>query len=168
MDDIKVIASGKLDFRMQAIDLPEIQSLDLREIVSDKLRRAYEQVKAPVIVDDVSAGLSSLKGLPGPFIKFFEKKLGQDALFQLASDKADKVTVHCTAGYYDGQHMLYGEGALEGTVVSRRGSNGFGFDVVVVPDGQTKTMAEMTQAQKLSINHRSKAFQSLFKQIETL
>src|SRR6185312_13203730 len=49
------------------IDLTEIQSLDSREITADKARRAFKQAGKPVIVEDLSAGLDILNGLPGPF-----------------------------------------------------------------------------------------------------
>src|SRR5438045_2313399 len=72
-------------FEAHALDLPEIQSLDPQEIVTDKLQRAYEVIKAPVIVEDVSAGVDELRGLPGPFFKFFEKALGKEALLRISS-----------------------------------------------------------------------------------
>src|SRR6476469_8243116 len=53
------------------INLDEIQSTDLDEIVIHKVRQAYEIVKRPVLVEDVALGFTALGGLPGPFIKFF-------------------------------------------------------------------------------------------------
>lgn len=93
--ELQAIALGKLDFVMQDLDIDEIQSLDLEKIVKDKAFRAYSMLKAPVIVDDVSAELASLNGLPGPFIKFFNKQIGEQALYLLAGNKTDKVTVTC-------------------------------------------------------------------------
>lgn len=52
----------------QQIDLEEIQSLDLEEIVKDKAVRAFEKIQSPVLVEDVSFVFHSLGGLPGPFI----------------------------------------------------------------------------------------------------
>lgn len=57
------------------IDLDEIQSLDLAEIIEHKVKQAYEIVKTPVIVEDVSLEFSALGRLPGPFIKFFEREI---------------------------------------------------------------------------------------------
>jgi inosine triphosphate pyrophosphatase len=57
------------------LDLDEIQSLSLREIVEHKVRQAYAKVGKPVIVDDVSLTFAELGKLPGPFIKFFEQEL---------------------------------------------------------------------------------------------
>jgi non-canonical purine NTP pyrophosphatase (RdgB/HAM1 family) len=166
--EFQALALDQLQFRMHALDLSEIQSLDLREIVTDKVTRAYEAVQQPVIVDDVSAELDSLKGLPGPFIKFFEQKLGKGALYKLTKVKNDQVVVRCVTAYFDGKHMLFGEGILHGTVVEPRGERGFGFDFVIVPDGETRTFAEMSLAEKNVISHRALAVQELLKQIETL
>ncbi|MFA6383501.1 MAG: non-canonical purine NTP pyrophosphatase, partial [Parcubacteria group bacterium] len=57
------------------IDLDEIQSLDLKEIVTHKVRQAYQKVKKPVIVEDVSLEFKALGGLPGPFIRFFVENM---------------------------------------------------------------------------------------------
>lgn len=162
------MARGRLDFEMADVTLTEMQSLDLREIVTDKLRRAYDVVKGPVIVDDVSAGLDRFQELPGPFIKFFNQKLGGEALWKLAGEKSEKVTIRCMAAYYDGTETIIAEGVLHGVTVSPRGSNGFGFDVVVMPDGETRTMAEMSATEKIMVSHRGMAFRDLFQQIETL
>ncbi len=53
------------------LDLDEVQSTDLREIVEHKVKQAYSIVKKPVIVEDVSLEFEELGWLPGPFIKFF-------------------------------------------------------------------------------------------------
>lgn len=148
------------------LDLTEIQSLDTREIVTHKLKEAYEHFKQPVIVDDTSAGLDSLGGLPGPFIRFFLKKLGNDALFKLAKEEHERVTVTCLVGYYDGEKMFFGEGIVTGTVTAPRGENNFGFDCVVVPDGETRTVAEMTPAEKSANSHRSQAIKDLLRQLK--
>src|SRR3989344_5414775 len=65
------------------LDLHEIQSLDLKEVVEDKARRAFEIVKSPVLVEDVSLIFNGLKKLPGPLIKWFLETLENDGLCKL-------------------------------------------------------------------------------------
>lgn len=137
------------------VDLPEIQSLDLKEIIDAKLHEAYSICKQPVMVEDVSAELEALNGLPGPFIKFFEQRLGRTALYDLLvgyENKRAKITA--TIGFHDGQDIHYFEGTLLGTVVSGRGENGWGFDHVFMPDGYTRTTGEMTHEEKNQMSHR--------------
>lgn len=166
--ELQALAPPEMEFAAQSIDLPEIQSLDVREIVEDKVRRAYAAAQCPVIVEDVSTGLDALHGLPGPFFKFFEKTLGKRALLLLAPEPEPRVTIRCVATYYDGVRMLYGEGVIRGHAVEPRGIHGFGFDFTVVPDGETRTMAEMTMEEKNTISHRAQAFRALLAQLEHL
>ena len=158
------IMPSTIDLQSIDIDLIEIQSDNPEEIVADKARRAYEHVGKPVIVEDVDAGLEKLEGLPGPFIKYFNKKLGQDALYKLAGAAGEKAVVACTAAYYDGADLAMVRGEVNGTVVAPRGES-FGFDVVFVPDGETQTFAEMTSEKKNSLSHRSKAIHLLIKKL---
>jgi non-canonical purine NTP pyrophosphatase (RdgB/HAM1 family) len=164
--EIKEIAPPELNIISREIDLPEIQSLDMFEIIEDKVKRAYAHIKGPVIVEDVSAGLDDLEGLPGPFYKYFSTKLGETALLKLSKTaNSNRVTIHCIAAYFDGDKVLYGQGVIRGKVVEPSGKNGFGFDSVVVPDGESRTMAEMTTEEKHKISHRGKAFIDLLSQI---
>jgi inosine triphosphate pyrophosphatase len=57
------------------VDLDELQSLDLREIVEHKVRQAYAKVGKPVLVDDVSLEFCALGRLPGTFIRFFLEEM---------------------------------------------------------------------------------------------
>lgn len=147
------------------IDLDELQSDDSVEIVVDKVKRAYDVAQKPVIVEDVSAGLEKWNGLPGPFVKFFLKKLGQDALYQIAGREGENATVSCVAAYYDGENLIHARGDVEGTIVAPRGES-FGFDVTFVPNGYHQTYAEMEKSVKDSLSHRSIAIARLLEQLK--
>lgn len=150
-----------------SLELTEIQSLDLEEIITHKLKAAFDQIGSAVIVDDVSAELESLNGLPGPFIKFFEQKLGADALHKLSQGNSDRAKIICCIGYYDGQKQIVVKGVLSGNVVAPRGNNGWGFDKVIVPDGYDRTMSEMLPEEKNKLSHRYLALQKLAKALSS-
>ncbi len=158
-------ANSDIKFVMQELDLPEIQSMDLQAIVEDKLSRAYDVLKVPVVVDDVSIGLDGMANLPGPFFKFYEKALGPTALLQLAKKPGEAATIICTIGYYDGKQKIYAVGKVHVSVVEPMGGNGFGFDQVVVPEGQTRTFAEMSPAEKNAISHRQMAIKEMLSKL---
>lgn len=145
-----------LEISHRDLDLDEIQSLDMYEIVSKKLRQAYTVINQPVIVEDVSAELASLNGLPGPFVKFFIKLLGADALYQIGAPN-DPAKIICTMSYFDGKNEIIVDGVMNGTVVAPRGNGGFGFDPTIIPDGHSQTLAELGQKVKNELSHRRKA-----------
>lgn len=148
------------DVTLQPLDLEEIQDLDPHAIVRHKLREAYKKLGAPVIVEDVSAELANLHGLPGPFIKFFEQQLGRGALYTL-SGEGTAVIIRCSMGYYDGSQEHIVDGILHGTITAPRGEHGFGFDCVIIPDGYGKTLAEFEPAEKNRMSHRFLAAQKM-------
>jgi len=164
--EVRQLAPSDINLDSHNLDLDEIQSLDLQAILTHKLHQAYGVLKTPVIVEDTSAGLASLEGLPGPFIKFFAQKLGGDALYKLSKVDHDAVTVTCLTGFYDGQRTVFGTGILRGHIVAPRGDGGFGFDIVIVPEGHDRTMAQMSAEEKNAISHRSLAFRDLFTQLQ--
>jgi XTP/dITP diphosphohydrolase len=58
------------------------------------------------------------------------------------------------------EHVVDGE--MRGWLIrDRRGSNGFGYDPIFVPDGFTQTSAELSAAEKDAISHRGKALRAL-------
>jgi len=144
-----------------SVDLVEIQPEDITdptELARDKAMRAFAILGTPVVVEDVSAGLEAHSRLPGPFIKYYEKLMGPDALYQLAAGLEDKrAYAAVTVAYYDGKNEIIVTAETLGSVVASRGKDSFGFDCVFVPDGETKTYGEMTPEEKDKVSHRAKA-----------
>lgn len=129
----------------EKVDLEEIQSLDLHEIVRHKVRQAYEKVRAPVMVEDASLEFEALGGLPGPFIKFFLEKLGLEGTAALINGKSRRATTRCVVGYYDGKDEQYFEGFMRGQVPEHpKAAGGYGFDPLIILDGYEVPRSEMT------------------------
>jgi len=151
-----------LGFRLpaQSADLPEIQSLNLREILSHKARMAFAQTGLPVVVEDVSLELNALNGFPGPLIKWLLKAAGPEGVIALVRSTGDpRARAVCGVLAFDGQREWWAEGAVEGTIApAPRGASGFGWDPVFVPAGHDRTFAEMTPEEKNSISHRGAAW----------
>ena len=159
------------DIATRAIDLPEIQSFNLEEIVREKAAAAYAIVGSPVLVEDVSFSLAALNGFPGPFIKFWDKQGCHelDDAVARAFDN-DRVTVQSGVAYADGAQMLYVESRIEGRVTSRRGpeGGGWGFDFYFIPDGFDQTFAELGSEAKNKTSHRSLAFAAMREKLANL
>lgn len=128
------------------LDLDEIQSLNLEEIVEHKVRQAYQKIGRPVLVEDIAFSLDSLGGkLPGPFIKWFIDEIGFEQLCRLAdADTKRGATTSVCYGFFDGHEVKLFKGSLRGNVPQHpRGKDGFGWNCIFIPEGSTKTNAEM-------------------------
>lgn len=135
-----------LDFPLlhKKLDLDEIQSLDLNEIVEHKVRQAYAEINSPVLVEDVSLEFKALGGLPGPFIKFFVDQVPFETICEMLGDKPRNATAKCTFGYYDGELLKTFTGKLEGKIAETPAEdNGFGWDRIFIPEGYEVTRAEL-------------------------
>lgn len=151
-----------LEVLIEIIDLniDEIQSLDLKKVVKHKAEEAYRKVKKPVFVDDVSLEIRAWNGFPGPFIKFIRQAGNNsfDLLLRMLSGEKDKtVRIVAGIGYHDGKKVNVVEGSIIGKIVPARGSNAWGFDPYVIPQGYIKTFGEMDENLKNKISHRARA-----------
>ncbi len=128
------------------VDLVEIQSLDLKEIVRHKMLQAYAQVQRPVLVEDVSLEFTALGRLPGTLIKWFMEELSFEQICDLLRDKDRSASAYCVLGYFNGTEEYYFEGELHGSVPDKpAGSGGYGWDSIFIPEGYTVTRAELNE-----------------------
>jgi XTP/dITP diphosphohydrolase len=136
-----------------------------------KAKAVSEHTGLPAMADDSGLCVDALNGMPGIFSARWAGTHGVDLanltllLNQLADVAEPRRTAafHCAAALVapDGDERIC-EGVLEGRIIRvPRGSNGFGYDPIFVPMGETQTTAEMTAAQKDAISHRGQAFRAL-------
>lgn len=140
------------------IDLAEIQSLDVEDVVKDKAVRAYEKIKKPLFVEDTGIYIQSLNNFPGALAKWIGKSLGFGWLCKVIEGdrRAQAKTCVCL---YDGKDICVFSGAIDGEISREvRGENGFGWDKIFIPRGYDKTFAEMGTDEKNTISMRKIAF----------
>ncbi|HRN69969.1 MAG TPA: RdgB/HAM1 family non-canonical purine NTP pyrophosphatase [Candidatus Woesebacteria bacterium] len=145
------------------IDLPEIQSLDLKEIIEKKAFEAYKIIQSPVVIEDTSLIFHALAKLPGTFVKWFLKELGTEGLCRLMNQYKNKTaTAQNMIGLFDGTQISFFSGKIKGTISPvPKGTNGFGWDALFIPEGQYKTYAEMTNKEKMKFSFRKIAVEEL-------
>ncbi|XP_046845322.1 inosine triphosphate pyrophosphatase-like [Xenia sp. Carnegie-2017] len=153
------------------IDLPEFQG-EPDEISIEKCKIAAKEIKGPVIVEDTCLCFNALGGLPGPYIKWFLKKLKPEGLHRLLTGWEDKSAyAMCTFAFSNGDMEKPVElftGKTNGTIVEPRGPRTFGWDPCFQPHGFEKTFAEMDLEKKNEISHRGKALKALKEFLEEL
>lgn len=150
-----------IPIEIKELDLPEIQEIDLEKVALHKLSLAFEIVKSPVIIDDVSMEIDAWNAFPGPLIKWMLKAGDGEAsvlLKMLGNEKNRKATAKLAVGFHDGEKAHLFVGKAEGKIASEiMGENGFGWDPVFVPDGSDLSYAQMDLSEKDKISHRGRA-----------
>lgn len=152
------------------LDLTEIQSLNLTEVVKYKAIEAYKQLQKPVLVDDVELIIHTLGKLPGPFIKYFISELGNDGICKLITPYSDKsATATVAIGYHDGINVQIFSGEISGEISELpKGNGGFGWDQIFIPKDYTQTRAEMNSQDYDDTSPRKTALSKLQKHLEEL
>lgn len=152
-----------LGFKIENIDLEleEIQSIDVEEVARHKARTAYNILQKPVIVEDTGVYFEELNGLPGALIKFFVKNLSLEKICSLIGENRKAKTIACIV-FFDGEKEIIVKGETKGVIAKQpRGNNGFGWDPIFIPEGYSKTFAELTSEEKQSKFMRQEAIAEL-------
>lgn len=153
-----------------ALDLPEIQELDGRKILAAKLAEAQKYHPGPLMVEDMSLCLEALNGLPGPLVCWVLQAIGCEGIFHLTTPSQNtRATAQTIIGYAaENGRAHFFSGVLSGTLVPPRGNQGFGWDAIFQPDGQSKTFAEMNPNEKSQFSMRRKALEGLRAYLSTV
>jgi len=159
----------EVQLRAAEIDLPEIQSLDIRTVLRAKAIEAFDRLQRPVLVDETALELAALNGFPGALVKWMLDSVGAEGIARTARSLGDtRATARCALLYYTANQQVFAEGATDGhLVLPPRGDLGFGWDSIFQPDGHELTYAEISGATKDRISHRGKAWRTLTDLLES-
>ncbi|MBB5234595.1 XTP/dITP diphosphohydrolase [Deinococcus budaensis] len=153
---------------LNGISLPEETGTTYEENAALKACAAAMMARSPALADDSGLEVAALDGQPGVYSARFGGRASDlernvyllERLRGQADRRAKFVSVVILA-YPDGHLETY-RGELSGTLLEGpRGENGFGYDPLFVPDGEARTLAEMTVAEKRAISHRGRALAAL-------
>jgi len=124
--------------------------------------------------DDSGLEVDALNGEPGIFSSRFAEDLGgfENAMKKILErikkiNKGSKAQFisSLTIQWPDGKKITE-TGVIKGSLTDIRGENGFGYDPIFVPEGYSKTFAEMNYKEKLKIDHRQIAYKKLYEKIK--
>lgn len=166
-----------LDAFPDAPEVPETEATFLGNALR-KARAIAEHTGLPAVADDSGITVDELRGMPGVLSARWAGRFGagdQDranldlVLDQMADTPAERrgAAFVCAAVLVmpDGTEAV-AEGVLRGRLVrERRGENGFGYDPVFVPEGESRTTAELSPEEKNAISHRGIAFRELAREL---
>ncbi len=153
----------KIPLEIADIDIDEVQSMDLEYVSRKKTEEAYRILKRPVITDDVGVFIEAWNNFPGPFVKYVHEILGNKKIIALLKNEKNRnVIVRSAVSYHDGKKVHTFIGEVKGTIaLKEKGTEGWGFDPIIIPSGETQTFAEMGTKKKNTLSHRRKAFDKL-------
>ena len=151
-----------------------LPSEDLNTLEGNAIKKAqevYRQVGIPTLADDSGLEVEYLNNAPGVYSSRYAgpgatygdncKKLLRE--LRGLPPRRRGARFRCVIAFApDEDRVETAEGSCLGSMIeSPRGSNGFGYDPIFVPDGYALTLAEMDPTLKNTLSHRGKAIQNI-------
>ncbi|MGB0896809.1 MAG: non-canonical purine NTP diphosphatase [Flavobacteriaceae bacterium] len=148
-------------------DIPET-SPTIKGNAIQKINYITQYYSADGFADDTGLEIEALNNEPGVYsARYAGEEKSAEANMNLVLERLQNHTnkkarfVTVIALNLNREQYLF-EGICNGTITSdKRGEKGFGYDPIFIPDGFTKTFAEMSQDEKAQVSHRGKAVRQL-------
>jgi len=147
----EMLHEHEIDIYTAPLDIPEIQSSDWKTVIKAKAKYAYEQLKFPVWVDDVSLELDAYPLFPGPYTKSVWKQIGIEGLKLLLTGKPDTGRIMCRMCRYNGSEFECVSGENKGRLCFDRPVENEKMPLNSIFDGEGH-MAHRTKAIQKLIN----------------
>lgn len=150
------------------LNLPDVEETGstFSQNAQIKAEEIAKLTNKPCLADDSGLCVNALNGAPG----VFSARYAPNRDFNLAMTKLLSELSACNTNDWSAyfacvlalkipnQDIRFYEGRVEGTITpNRQGTNGFGFDPIFIPQGHTRTFAQMSDEEKASLSHRGKA-----------
>ncbi len=146
-----------------AIELPEIQSLDIHKVALEKAKEAWSALQKPLLIDDGGIYLERYHQFPGPLVKYVYQGIGLEGFWLLAKDDPRGYFLSCLVYYYGPDKYQFFEGVCHGTfikppaIITRKE---LPFTEMFIPQGSTKTLAQLHRTPEgYECHHRCKSLE---------
>ena len=156
------------------IESPEETGKTFSENSLLKAKFFYEKSNIVTLSDDSGLEVECLNNEPGIYSSRWADEFGgfDNAMTEILK-KVKKINKGVKASfissltiYLDNKKIITEIGKIDGKISEKKGLNGFGYDPIFIPNGHTKTFAEMEYKDKLLIDHRYIAYKKLEKKIK--
>jgi XTP/dITP diphosphohydrolase len=157
----RVLSEYKIAAAKLKVEAVEIQDDSLENIAKYSVQDAVKNCGLPVFVEDAGLFIEALQGFPGPYSRYIYDTVGVESILKLMQNVNNRGAYFMSViafGSPEEQPVCF-VGKVEGKIsLQKRGTAGFGYDPIFIPlEGDGRTFAEMTTAEKNRFSHRAEA-----------
>lgn len=153
VDLINMIYKDKdIEIIQENIETPEIQDLDCEKVASYSAKYAANILNKPVLKNDSGLVIPTLKGFPGALAKYAEETLEDTGFIKLMADEHNRECYWVEALAYcepNAEPVVFVSKTYGTIALEPRGSRGYPYDKIFIPENNTKTFAEMSEEEQL-------------------
>lgn len=170
----KITNDENIEFILPPSDFaPEETGLTFEENSYIKAKAAYDIGKQISLADDSGLCIEALNGAPGLYSARYagtQKEKIERILSELDGIENRRAKFVCTMTLLNnnGEVLHIAKGECHGQIIKEaRGTNGFGYDPIFMPDGFDVTIAQLSEDEKNAISHRGNALRDMLEFIKT-
>lgn len=148
--EAEIYLKDKYGFDLKAMnpdfEIYEIQAETCGEVAAFSAKYAADKLGKPCLKSDTGLYIDALGGLPGPYNHYFDVQIGPEKFLELMKNETNRKAriEHCFAFCEPGKEPIVFSGGSEGTIAMEcRGNDGRWHDFFYVPNGETRTLAEI-------------------------
>ena len=159
------IESSGLDALITRKNVPliEIQTDSIEEVAVHKVESVVDSIQGNYFVEDAGFFVDKLKDFPGVFSSYIQEMIGNEGVLRLMKDVTERDASFRSVialKLEDTIHTFHGR--VDGIVADDiKGTQGFGYDPIFIPNGLNQTFAEISMVKKNSMSHRIRALQKM-------
>jgi len=150
---------------------PEIQADTLEEVAFFAVKYLETRFSSPFFLEDAGLFIDALNGFPGVYSAYVFRSIGCEGILKLLEGIDERTAFFKSVIAYKepGDKPLFFQGVCRGTIAyEKRGSHGFGYDPIFIPEGSIETFGEMEVEVKNSYSHRGRSLQQFIRHIENV
>lgn len=160
------LTDSKIKVVQKNLGYPEIQANNLEDVAQFGVECLQDKVDQPFLLEDAGLFIESLHGFPGVYSSYVYHTIGLQGILALLKKTPTSERTACFRSVIaykepeESPHFFIGE-CLGWITSEERGSQGFGYDPLFIPQGDTRTFAEMHTEEKNQYSHRGRSLNQL-------
>ncbi len=162
--EARLILGKRAEPVQKDIEIIEPKTSKQEEVVLEKARQAFQQLKAPVLVDDTGIYFEAYKDFPGTATKLVFQAIGFNGIARLLRGSKRGAYFRTLLCYKDSKTTKIFEGVWRGRItskLSKRFNPEWEYNSIFIPEGFSKPLSEIPLEVRAKLSHRKKAFDKL-------
>ncbi|MGB9703156.1 MAG: XTP/dITP diphosphatase [Candidatus Micrarchaeia archaeon] len=156
----RILSQFGIGVKQISIKIIEPKDNDIKEVSRIKATQAFEKLNTTLFVEDAGLFIEALNGFPGAYSAFVYRTIGCEGILKLMEKEEARDAYFASSIAFIShslkEPLIFYEEVTGKIAKEKRGVSGFGFDPIFIPNGYSKTFAELGE-EKDKVSHRSKA-----------
>jgi non-canonical purine NTP pyrophosphatase (RdgB/HAM1 family) len=167
-----VLKDYPVELEQLNMEYEENHDAKIEEVARDAAKKLAKELNKPIVLEDTGIFFEAYDGFPGALPKFAIKTLGYKGIFKLLAGENRNAYFKTVAAFCGpGEEPVLFEGIIRGVITDKihnPDSDVMPYDRIFIPEGEEKTISDMTMDKKNAFSQRARAFRKFGEYIKKI